>query len=158
MRYTLSQAQACARIIKAAATIPVAAYVFGSCTNEWGGSDVDLMFEVDTESFGDYLESSHLDGVHPHLKGVDDPDDMYWLYFSPKKERSKAVLETIGINIRNFGNELEKIVSLKDVDLICLPSDWRDRDGSARKRLDEMVSGNDPEFFIKLEQTAQLVE
>ena len=156
MSYSMEHAIACAGVIKKSAKIPVMIYAFGSCTRGGGANDVDLLLEVDCDTFDNYLHQVTTHGIHAQLKTVVDPDDEFWSYFSPTVERSKLALGCLGIDTRTWGKELNALVPIDDIDLICLPSNWRDQKTEIRRKLDASVRQHDQQFFSRLENTAKL--
>lgn len=160
MRYTMEQAIACARIIKKSASVTVAIYVFGSISEHGSGNDVDLLFEVEPSVFSGYVEQIAGEGVHPLLKAVEDPGDLFWSYFSPKEARFVTSLLCVGINCREWKeglNILNGIVPVKKIDIICLPSNWMDTESNERKVLEKQIRKDDPVFFERLERTAKQI-
>lgn len=160
MRYTMEQAIACALIIKESASVPVTIYVFGSISDHGSGNDVDLLFEVEPSVFNGYVEQVTGGGIHPVLKAVEDPGDLYWSYFSPQEARFLTSLLCVGINCRDWKEGLDilnGIVPVRKIDIICLPSNWMDTESNERKVLEEHIRKVDPVFFERLERTVKQI-
>lgn len=124
-------------------------WLYGSVARDGWGNDLDLIFEVDSDTFGQYVGQcvAVLDGIRPFS------DDLlsgfygaYWDYFSPKVGRSGAAAETIGVDIGLLGLG----ISEEEFDIICLPVGWDDKTTVVYKNLKQNLTGSrDPDFLEK---------
>lgn len=122
-------------------------WLYGSVARGGSGNDLDLIFEVDHETFGKYAAycTVVLDGVRPIS---DDPVfgfySLRWEYFSPKADRSKAAGSAIGIDI----DQLDLRVTENELDIICLPEGWDDKTTEVYKNLkQDLANSRDPNFI-----------
>lgn len=121
--------------------------LFGSTVRGVREADLDLILEVDPETFEKYhgFCTVVLDGVRPLS---DDPLEHFyghsWDYFSPKIARSKAALEAIGVSVDRLNlGELEEYM-----DIICLPEGWDDKTTAVHKTLKMSIADSrDPKFL-----------
>lgn len=156
MFYTMKKAAQCAVVVKAHASIPVIVSVFGSVARLGIGRDVDLLVEVPPAMLDKYLERIRGDNrMDPFLKRPHEPNDMLWDYYTPGEHRTISVLKFLGTKDEVY-EQLRDVIPIRKLDMICVPSDWRDREGVSRGRLDACVRQHDSRFFEKLEKTAKL--
>ncbi len=152
--YGLYAAKEAAGIIaKAAQAIPNCRLkkilLYGSIARGNPGHDIDLILEVDRETFQAYAGECMvvLDGIHPVS---DDLLERFhsaaWDYFSPKLKRSEVAAETVGINL----DELDLGGPKEALDVICLPEGWDDRTSAAHLELQfSLRRSRDPGFIEK---------
>lgn len=123
--------------------------LFGSTVRGVPEADLDLILEVDLETFEEYSGFcvAVLDGIRPFS---DDPLVRFyghsWDYFSPKEARSKAALNAIGVSVEHLNlDELEEYL-----DVICLPEGWDDKTSAVYANLKPFVADSrDPDFLEK---------
>ncbi len=103
-------------------------YLFGSIAKYGRGNDVDLVLEVSPKVFLEFASAcvGALNGFHPVTGELLPLASAYWCYESPKEARSRNALEAIAV-LPWFDHELAHIVPHEKIDVLCLPTGWREK-------------------------------
>lgn len=158
MAYTRIQAFAIARAIKAASKSSGKVYVFGKCLHNLG-MDIDIIVEAPAPLFEQYQRECHESGVAAIIRGVYDPHDLFWSYFSPTEPRSESALRLIGVERDQILTTDGMDMLRRDLDVICLPVGWIA--SPLREQIQQDMSANwkcDQAFMENLSRSAILVE
>ena len=111
--------------------------------------DIDLLFEVDMETFLFYEQECQKHSLNFFTNIPYDPMDLYWEYHSPKKLRLSAVLDTLKINMPMITKINRAFNNIGEFDIIILPFYWR-----KNKRILRIINAYDKNFSKKLERDA----
>lgn len=126
-------------------------YLHGSTSEHERGRDIDIVLEVDSETFKRYCSRCNhdLDGVNPVA-----PHFLFGAFWdnpatSPKGLRTKWAFEIIGFDIESFlSTSAAGKIRLKNLDAICLPEGWCDRSSGVSRDLHEKLKKSGDHSFL----------
>lgn len=131
-------------------------YLFGSVARNGSGNDMDFVFEVPKKVFLEYARKciGALDGFHPIKKAMLPMCSAYWDYFSPEDARLRYAHAVVGISEEMLG-ELGQDLPESSLDVICLPTGWRNGKSDVSKMLGEAFGfGPDPDLLKHIAKSA----